>query len=97
MTDTDSPLVKVNQTVLVACVGLAVELLVWWSEAGRVFYGRGARDEDDGLRGMVNDAVRALGGWREARRLLDAKNGRTGPRVAPRLHARGIRLREDAT
>jgi hypothetical protein len=45
----------------------ALEFLVWWHQAGRQYYGSG---EDDGIKAFARDAVLAVGGWRQARRLL---------------------------
>ena len=45
----------------------AVEFLVWWHQAGRLYYGQG---EDDGIKAFAKEAVLAVGGWRQARRLL---------------------------
>jgi hypothetical protein len=46
------------------------EFLIWWHEAGRMFYSPRCRQRDDGLTLFAQDAVRVLGGWRAARRLL---------------------------
>jgi hypothetical protein len=43
-----------------------VEFFVWWKQAGQAFYGR----DDEGLREFGRDAVKAVGGWRQARHLL---------------------------
>jgi hypothetical protein len=51
-------------------VAFAVEFLVWWHQAGRCYYGWGARKEDAGLIALVNDAVTAVGGWQAARRVI---------------------------
>ena len=59
----------------------AFDVLVWWHQAGKKFYGKGAGDggtdglgatyqRDDGLAGLARDAVFVLGGWRVARALL---------------------------
>jgi hypothetical protein len=45
----------------------AVEFLVWWHQAGRLYYGQG---EDDGIKAFAKEAVLAVGGWRQARRLV---------------------------
>jgi hypothetical protein len=44
-----------------------VEFFVWWIQAGRHFYGDGG---DEGLQEFARESVRALGGWRQARRVL---------------------------
>lgn len=46
----------------VATWALCVELLFWWHEAGARFYGKGQPTpaRDDGLRGLVADAVTVL-------------------------------------
>ncbi len=46
-----------------------VEFFVWWEQAGRNYY---QFLDDDGLKSFAQDAVHALGGWREARRILRA-------------------------
>src|SRR5207244_10428458 len=46
-----------------------VEFFVWWEQAGRVYY---TYTDDDGLKLFAHDAVKALGGWRAARRILRA-------------------------
>jgi hypothetical protein len=51
-----------------------VEFIVWWAQVGRCFYGRGAIQEDEGLRSFAEDAVDTVGGWREARRILRELN-----------------------
>lgn len=45
----------------------AAEFFVWWEQAGRVYY---TYTDDDGLKSFAHDAVKVLGGWRAARRLL---------------------------
>lgn len=55
----------------------AMEFILWWHEAGVVFYGRSGPERDDGLRLLAADAVRVVGGWRRARDIL---------RQAPRLN-----------
>jgi hypothetical protein len=56
-------------TVDLACAAVFVaEFFVWWEQAGRHFY----HDTDEGLKAFARDAVTALGGWRQARRLLRA-------------------------
>lgn len=47
------------------------EFLVWWFEAGRVFY-----QADDGLQAFARDALIAVGGCVPAKRLLDAGDWR---------------------
>lgn len=42
------------------------EFIVWWFQAGRVFY----RGNDDGLEEFARDAVDSAGGWRAARRII---------------------------
>lgn len=54
---------------------LAAELLVWWRQAGKQYYGRNSVSEDEGLRMFIEDAVAALGGWRAARRTLRSSKG----------------------
>lgn len=54
---------------------LAAELVVWWRQAGRIYYGRDRVDHDAGLRSFVNDAVETLGGWRAARRTICSASG----------------------
>ena len=48
----------------------AAEFLVWWEQAGRVYYSRRAGQSDEGLRGFADEAVRILGGWKAARRTI---------------------------
>jgi hypothetical protein len=43
-----------------------VEFFVWWMQAGHHFY----HDNDDGLKSFANEAVKAIGGWQAARRVL---------------------------
>lgn len=49
---------------------LAAELVVWWMQAGRAFYGYQSAQQDEGLRLFIEDAVTVLGGWKAARRTL---------------------------
>jgi hypothetical protein len=49
---------------------IIAELVVWWFQAGRVYYSRRASQADEGLRLFVVSAVEALGGWKAARRTL---------------------------
>lgn len=44
-----------------------VEFFVWWMQAGRHFY---LFTDDDGLKAFAQDAVKAVGGWQAARRIL---------------------------
>jgi hypothetical protein len=46
------------------------EFVVWWHEAGREFYHWNAAEQDEGLIEFAHDAVKAIGGWRAARRTL---------------------------
>lgn len=50
----------------------AEEFLIWWHEAGRGFDDHQGIHRDDGLKELANHAVRVLGGWQIARRLLRA-------------------------
>lgn len=47
-----------------------VEYFVWWEQAGRWFYRGPGRGSDEGLESFARDAVEALGGWKNARRVL---------------------------
>lgn len=64
-TDLDTSTVDQERAVI-----HVTEFLVWWFQAGQRYYARSCRDRDDGLRTFVNDAISAVGGWREARRIL---------------------------
>lgn len=78
---------------------LAFEMLVWWHEAGRHFYACEGPERDDGLRGLVADAVRALGGWRAARQWLVLANVKSLGDYVRRTRAarppRALRIREE--
>ena len=56
------------------------EFLVWWHQAGRHYYGWGAREEDEGLCSFAVEAVEAVGGWRAAGRILRASEAPKGAR-----------------
>lgn len=48
----------------------AVEIVVWWHEAGQYFYASGRAQEDDGLAGIAADAVHLIGGEAVAREVV---------------------------
>jgi hypothetical protein len=52
----------------------AAEFFVWWEQAGRVYYHYA---DDDGLKAFAQDAVKVLGGWQAARRVLRALDATT--------------------
>lgn len=89
----------------VALWAFAYEFLIWWHQAGEVFYGKRAGfggtspsgctyQYDEGLRGMAVEAVTVLGGWRIARALIKAQDriAEAAQQDRPRP-GRGIHLR----
>lgn len=42
------------------------EFIVWWHQAGCVYY----KGTDDGLESFARDAVSSAGGWRAAREII---------------------------
>jgi hypothetical protein len=64
-TDLDTSTVDRERAAI--CV---VEFFVWWEMAGRNLYGRDVDGDDGGLQAFARDAVDAIGGWKQARRVL---------------------------
>jgi len=63
-TDLDTSTVRPDRAAI-----HVVEFLVWWLQVGRRSYHRGV---DDTIRLFAEEAVRAVGGWRQARRIVRA-------------------------
>ena len=57
------------------------EFIVWWHEAGQMYYGWNATEQDEGLIEFAQDAVCAFGGWRAARRALQPAGKRSFMRL----------------